>query len=439
VEPASQDFGRRISQFVTRVGGMKRLSPSFTAAAFALAKNAHEKYEAFLEKDIREKHLGPDGSVERYTVPPPQYGKHRRLMRALDDSHVFVDYLPKMAVVALVSIYDSYLGSLVRALYAAKPEALNASNRQLTYAQLTDFGSIEEARECIVEKEVESLLRQSHIEQFNWLEERVGIPLRKNLAAWPEFVELTERRNLFVHSDGVVGRQYLAVCSQENVKAESLSKAGEQVHAPRKYFLRSCDVVMEIGVKLGQVLWRKTLQGGLKDADSQLNEVCYELLLLGDYSQAVVLGEFACLPPPIGLPRHGSEELKLTFLVNLAQAYKWGGREDDCRRLVRGIDWTALSAKFRLAAAVLEDDFAGAAALVREIGQSTELRPSAYTDWPLFREFRKTQAFLDAYEAAFGEPFKVVSHRHVDPISSDAGPASEPSRTASTGGEESAG
>jgi hypothetical protein len=399
-----QSFGKDISWFVTQVGGIRRMLPTFASSATALAREAHDNYDKFIAEHATEKELDADGHIKRYAVPPEQVARHRKVSRALDDTHVFLDALPRMAVIALVSSYDSYLGKLVRSLYAAKPEVLNASNRQLTYAQLSAFSSLEAAREYVVDREVESLLRESHVAQFEWLESKVGIPLRKDLPTWPTFVEVTERRNLFVHTDGIVSAQYLTVCEQEKANSQPPATLGSRLNAPRKYFVRACDAVMEVGVKLGQVLWRKLLPGDLRDADSQLTEVCYELLLLADYPLAATIADFAAN----GLPRHSSAEYKLIFQVNLAQAYKWAGRADDCEKLLNSIDWRPLSFKFQLAAAVLREEYDAAARLVKNIGTSGEVPKAAYQEWPLFRLLREQPPFHAAYEEAFGEPFKVV-------------------------------
>jgi hypothetical protein len=96
-----------------------------------------------------------------------------------------------------VSQFDVYVGHLLRCSFGAKPDALNASNKTITYSQLIGFASFDAAKEHVIEKEVETVLRASHADQFDWLENRLGIPLRNPLPAWPAFVEVTERRSLF--------------------------------------------------------------------------------------------------------------------------------------------------------------------------------------------------------------------------------------------------
>src|SRR5690606_26781443 len=108
--------------------------------------------------------------------------------------------------------------------------------RMLTYKQLLELDSIEVARDRLIEGEIEAVLRQSHTDHYKWLESKCSIKLRENLASWPRFVELTERRNLFVHTHGVVSSQYLSVCSQHKCAVDGLA-VGARLDASKDYLI----------------------------------------------------------------------------------------------------------------------------------------------------------------------------------------------------------
>ncbi len=101
--------------------------------------------------------------------------------------------VPRGILVALVSQYDAFLGRLLRVIFLSRPELLNASEKTFSFEQISAYPSIEAVRDFLVEKEVEAVLRSSHTDQFKWIETRFELPLRKGLAIWPQFVELTER------------------------------------------------------------------------------------------------------------------------------------------------------------------------------------------------------------------------------------------------------
>jgi hypothetical protein len=98
-------------------------------------------------------------------------------------------------------------------------------------------------------------------------------------------------------------------------------------------------------------------------------------------------------------------ETRRRFIINRAQAYKWVGEDETTRKIVNGADWSASSDKFKLGVAVLLDDFDQADYWVRKIGSQGDVRMIDYREWPLFREYRKTEGFLKAFEEVFNEPF----------------------------------
>ena len=180
---------------------------------------------------------------------------------------------------------------------------------------------------------------------------------------------------------------------------------GNRLHVSRDYFIRAHSCVLEIGVMLGQVLWRKMLSGCLLDADKHLNDVCYELLVERRYDSAITLLDFATCT----LKRFGSEEYRRMMVVNRAQAYKWRGESDKCKTIMESEDWSASQDSFKLADAVLKDDVGASAEIMRRIGAKHDVvTKESYRDWPLFRKIRTQGLFRETYEGVFGEPLEKV-------------------------------
>ena len=106
-----------------------------------------------------------------------------RIERA-DSIRSGVHSLPSMFFVGLVSAYDKFLSELIRAMFIARPELLSSSERNLSFKDLMEIGSVEAARERIIEKEIETVIRKSHSEQISWLEAKLNMPLTKDLDIW---------------------------------------------------------------------------------------------------------------------------------------------------------------------------------------------------------------------------------------------------------------
>jgi len=290
------------------------------------------------------------------------------------------------------------LGKLISHFHERIPSLLKTSEKKLTVSEILEFDDFEDVKDRVLEAEVESLLRKNHAEQFSWLEGRFSIELRKGLDRWPIFIELIERRNLFVHTDGVISSQYINVCKANGVDLSDV-KAGGQLKASKPYLVDAYKCLYEFGVKLTHVLWRKCWRDEFKAADDNLQEITYDLLVEEKSELATRLLKFAVDT----VPRHSSDVARRIFIINLAQAYLFGGKDDLCAERLQKEDWSACGLDFQICVAVLARNFESAANLMHEIGDSGPIRKQDYLEWPVFREFRQEKGFYSAYESIFGE------------------------------------
>ncbi len=361
-----------------------------------------EEHGEFLEK-FEKNENGHTKKAEIYKIALEYSYDFDKLTRTYSNFSVATSIISNGLLVMMISQFDAFLGRLIKAIYYAKPEMLNASEKQLTFANLVEFGSVEAAREFLLEKEIESVLRESHAEHFEWLEKKLGIPLRKGLDVWTTFIEITERRNLFVHTNGTVSSQYITVCRKHGVEIKEDWVVGKKLHVSKEYLQEAYEVLFELATKLTHVVWRKLIPSELSIADDKLNDVCYELLKEENYSIAKRVLSFA-----MELPKHSSQQDKLIFTINSAIAYKWGGEPEKAKKLISETDWSACNNAFKLASTVLLDRFDDAAEIMKKIGNAGEVTKAHYKNWPVFRDFRHSPQFLETYREVFGEALETV-------------------------------
>lgn len=400
--PPPPNIGAEIDLFINQIDALAETLPLATKAINDALVGSRQQLGEFLSGECKTV-TAQDGKTH-YSFDGNQYLKYTRLLRRNRKALLAQTLVPRGLFVALVSQFDAYVGALVKNFFRLRPEIVDASGKSLTFSELAKFNSLEAARDFMVEKEIDVLLRESHADQFDWLEKKFSIVLRKDLPAWPVFIEVTERRNLFVHTNGVVSRQYLEVCAKHSCQLHDGIRIGESLPLTREYLSAAYQCLFELGVKLGQVLWRKQAPDQISKADGNLILITYALVNDGRYQLARELLDFA-----VALPRHSAEDLRLRFVVNLAQTYKWMGDQKKCKEVVDAEDWTAMNLKFQLAHAVLTDNFADAISIVTQIGTSeSELDKHSYREWPLFKEFRKCPDFILLFERIFGEPLNKV-------------------------------
>lgn len=392
-------FAAEIQQFIQQVESLAMATHmTMKTMAEAMGKAAKSFNEFMEAKGIRT--VDKDGS-ETYRLKPEDLTAFKRHNKDMLSSALALRNVPRIFLCSLVHHYDAYLGRLLRVAFYVKPDLLNASQRQMSFSELVALSSVDAAREYVIEKEVETVIRDSHAAQFDWMESRFGLPLRKDLPIWPRFIEITERRNLFVHCDGVVSSQYLTVCGKHGVPIPEGLKSGNAIDVTEEYFSQSVECILEIGIKLGHVLWRKLQPDSLREADKALHLATYDILAEERYSLAKILLHFAVDT----LKKQASEEFRCMNLVNLAIAHNFSGERDQALAVLKTYDWSASEEKFKLAVAVLEHRFTDAVRLMKRIGAHGSISREDYSAWPLFKEFRHNSDFLTAYRDLFGEEF----------------------------------
>ncbi|MCR4348161.1 MAG: hypothetical protein NUV55_13315 [Sulfuricaulis sp.] len=300
----------------------------------------------------------------------------------------------------MFSAYDAFTGNLIAEIYRLKPELFNVINRNVPVSEILQFDSFEALKESVLHDEIENFRRKSYVEQFEDMEKVFDLNL-KIFDRWPQFVECAQRRNLLTHCDGIVSEQYLQVCKREGYVFSSQIQIGDKLKLGGEYFLPSCELLMEVGLKLGQTLWRKLFPDQINKADSHLIQVTYDSLQREKWKLAQVFGEFA-----ISQKRFSNDLNYKISIIDYAISLKFGGELESADSILKTVDWTAAIDEFKLAEAVLLHKYDFAAEIMNKIGKKgTLISEHAYHDWPLFSEFRATHQFLDAYERIYEYPF----------------------------------
>ena len=371
----------------------------------------HQQLVERLEKiSVSKEDIDEEGrKFIRYKANIDNLEEFEKLHKHIKRTDIAKKILPRNFIVSIVSQYDAFLGDLLRALYIINPNIIRSSEKELTIEHLFQFDSIDDLKDHIVDKEVESLLREEHFEQLKVLERRItkvsgnDFTLTKDLPVLPFFIELTQRRNLFVHANGLTTRQYFESKRKWNFESECCEELNVELKAKSDYCKQAYRILFEMAVKLTHVLWRKFVPEERENADDHLNLVIYELLKDNEYDLAIIIGDFATDV----IKKFSSEQIRKFIIINKAIAYKLQDKDKECKKVIKSEDWT-IGNEFKLAKLVLEDNYELAKKLIIKIGDTDDiLNKKAYETWPLFTKFRKSEEFKSAYFELYKEEFTI--------------------------------
>ena len=290
---------------------------------------------------------------------------------------------------------------MLQIIFEIRPEYINTSDRELTYSQLTKFENLEDARNYVVEKEIDTLLRKSHTDHFIYLEKKLNMNLRK-LPIWKDFIEITQRRHLFAHCDGVVSSQYIQICKENKCLSPEII-LNKRLSISEEYFEKTYNILYELATKLTHTLWRKLLKKDLKEADRRLNDICIDLINSKQLLLSDEILDFACKQND-----HSNDANKNVFIINKALSKFLSGDKELAKKIVNEKDWSASSDDFKLAHLTLNEKYDEVYEVMDKIGNNGEIDKEDYKTWPLFSALREEKTFKDKYKKIFDEEYSIL-------------------------------
>lgn len=299
-----------------------------------------------------------------------------------------------------ITQFDNYLQNLMRCIYRLHPEILKNSNKSITYKELFDITTIDNAKDFVIESVLTELFHGSHSDQFEHFSKitKINVPSEME-ELYKKLIEITERRNIHIHCHGRASRQYINVCTQNNVEVKV--SEGDDLKIEKNYFLESIDALMELSVKIGYIVWKKQEKSEQENADKFLISLCNDLIKQGRNKLAIALIDYVI--------DHKDNKMNL-FNKHLLKMY-WicaQKKEGNTTEYEKGIheDWSSVKPLISLILSVLKDEFDSAVEQVKHIGNDPkELDKFLFEDSVLFSEFVKQKEFKETYKSIYNTDF----------------------------------
>lgn len=290
-----------------------------------------------------------------------------------------VKHLQRSSLISLISIIESFLSQLLHIFFEKHPAALNAKEKQFTFEELSAFSNLDDARSYLISWKIENLLRGSYEDWIGYFRTQVKLDLSFAAKHQIHLVENFQRRNLFVHNDGIVNKIYLTKVDKSLTNPEILNK--KRV-VSKNYLFAAIDRFESCFLQLAFELWAKCD----KNSDKRLSIIIkssYEALQNKRWQVATELAEIV-------------EKDKTASEINvlMARVNSWIARKkfDKTKALeeIKGFDVSAKDDVFKLAKHCLLEETEAALTLIKRLEQSEQLALKDLTEWPLFEDLRAT-------------------------------------------------
>lgn len=396
----NKDFLNSLDTFKKHVGGLQKAMEVSMLVATSLHAKENEKIKEFINQ--KGKNIKDTKGVMTFKLKMIDKSKYQKLINEENKSAVAIKLIPRSIFVSLVSQFDLLIANMMRAVLVKYPKIIS-KEKTLSFEEALNFSSFDEIRTYFIEEEINNVLRGDHVGQINWFEKNLSIKLKECLTKkWNIFVELTERRNLFVHSDGIVNDYYIDNLKKNKIEFDKNIKKGDVLMVTPDYFKEALQCLYEISIKLSWLVWRKMEENDIEDIDTFFStEIGVELIDQGEYLLAENLFSFY-----LDNSEGSSDLVKNIFFLNLVLAKKSSGNMMGAINLLDTKDWSASRIEFKFVNHVLRDEFDDALILMEKIGKTSDiLIKENYLLDPIYKKFREIDKFKTIFKKIYGEEY----------------------------------
>lgn len=292
----------------------------------------------------------------------------------------------KKTVVNCLQIFEEYFNGILKILICMKPEAY-FYDKTIKYSSLINK-NIEELTYELIDQEANKLMHgvSETIEKANQTHK---LKLEKHQDIWDAYIELDLRRNIIVHNEGRVNKQYLDGLPDTYPKLED----GIQLVCDDVYVIKSVESL----IKFAYLLYYLIADG--EDQLSFLESIAFEFL--NSEKWEISLFAYDLL---LAIPNLKNLD-KTIYQINRLIAKKHIKGLDSTRTEIEQIDVLGMENRYIIAKKLL----------LEEHGKVNELLKIDYPDsfdfhmiqtWPIFMEYRNSdeyRVFIDEHQTEYAK------------------------------------
>lgn len=297
--------------------------------------------------------------------------------------------------VLLIGTFEYLFSDIITFYYKCYPQSLVDKTVEVDLSELVNCSSIEEYRDIVISKKVESILYKSIDKQIEFLEKELKLDLEKNLIDWDIIKESILRRHLIIHNNGVINKRYINETNKSKIVDIKEIKEGVKVYISPKYFERVYQEIFLAGNIIIQNCWRKWLSKYEEVANVDLIDLTYQGNVEKEYFVSQKIGAYG--------KRYNTFNNEYRYMINInyCLALKGLNNKSELEQEIKKIDISNLSPLFILAYYALKDDKNNALKVIRNAKTVNKLKWDDVINWPLFEVLRGDKDFMTKAQKIF--------------------------------------
>lgn len=363
-----------------------------------LSGEVHEKTEKMALRLIDIKELDKEEQTVKYSFKNAtnifdEYKDLETSRKVREKVTCAIKTMNNNILISLIILFEKTLASLLKHIVEKYPSAY-LNERKIDYTDILKRKDIDEVKTEIIREQVDELMRESIFSIINTLNRKHQLNIDYKNTYVKRFIEAYLRRNIVVHNDGVINKDYIEGMKKigESVSEEEI---GIRVLSNKEYI----DGIIEATTyMIIYVLYMssKIFEDEKQDFINSLMNIGYEKIQKGEYDFTKEL--FALIKDDPNI----TEEFRIYSKINYWQSYKWAGKYNEIEAEVENFDESPYDLVIKLAIYSLREEYAPIEyILYNEFNDERQNESLAIRleDFPVFQKLREQEFYKQIQES----------------------------------------
>lgn len=255
----------------------------------------------------------------------------------------------------------------------------------MTLENIRKLGSLENAEIFIIEQEVESIIRKSYTDWIDYLRKNMKLKMNYIEPFNEKIIEIIQRRNLFVHNEGIVNNIYL---NNIDPKLKEGVELGKRLSIDHAYIEESIDIFEHVGTLLGLEYWG-VMEKRSSARTNYIIDKGFNLMTEGKWELSKDLHQLI-------LNENTADNRKKSIsLINYWLSMKRLGKFNEVQNEIEKSDFSDKTRDFKMSYFALLGKKDEMFDLMQEALEVNEVTLSDLRNWPVLDEFRNDERFVN--------------------------------------------
>lgn len=364
---------------------------------FSSLETIEEDFSCFLENlsfDLKRIQFNLDKDKGSVVIKVSDNKIRSKLEFYIEEEYKKIKHKQLLYQTSLITISNSFEAIIFKLIsyLTINDEKSKISDKTLTFQQIKDLGGLDEAREYLIEKYVEDIMRGSQINWLKYIGKSTDKKFFNELIQKDEenFIEFFLRRNLIIHNNSIINNKYLSAINVSEDDKKML--CGQEINVTKDYLSYNFDIIFTIVIKASFYVLKKKFRNNMDELFYIFENIAFKNLETEEYNLAYNIYDLLWRES-----EKFSANCRIILSINYMQSLKWTDKIKEMEKVLLDEDFSLVNDEHNMCLCILKDNYEQAVyyldrnlKIASTEGEDEIELINRYINWPIFKEFKNS-------------------------------------------------